>query len=119
MHVPQPPQRNLLTLSLAAWSLAVWSLAAWSLAALSLAALSLAALSLAALAAAAFFRERFVSFSFFCPPLSLGGGLTFELEHLSLSLSYAETCSMVPFPPQFPLPPLLIEIESFVSGVTI
>ena len=55
---------------------------------------------------------------------SLGGGLSFELEHLvlfflSLSLSYAETCSMVPPPPQFPPPPLLIEIVSFVSGVTI
>ena len=54
---------------------------------------------------------------------SLGGGLTFELEHLFLflflSLSYADTCSMVPGPPQFPPPPLLIEIVSFVSGVTI
>ena len=29
------------------------------------------------------------------------------------------TCSMVPGPPQFPPPPLLIEIVSFVSGVTI
>ena len=37
----------------------------------------------------------------------------------SLSLSYADTCSMVPGPPQFPPPRLLNEIVSFVSGVTI
>ena len=39
-----------------------------------------------------------------------------------LSLIYLETCSMVPFPkltPQFPPPPLLVEIVSFVSGATI
>ena len=38
-----------------------------------------------------------------------------------LSLSYLETCSMVPFPkltPQFPPPPLLVEICFLVSGWT-
>ena len=37
----------------------------------------------------------------------------FEEQHHQLS-----TCSMVPNPPQFPPPPLLIEICSLVSGAT-
>ena len=35
-----------------------------------------------------------------------------------LSLSYLEICLMVPFPPQFLPPPLLVEISSLVSGWT-
>ena len=38
---------------------------------------------------------------------------------MTLDTYFLETCSIVPSPPQFPPPPLLIEIVSFVSGVTI
>ena len=70
-----------------------------------------------------FFIFFFIFFSvysvFFLLSFSLDAPLSLSSLFSSLlSLSYLETCLMVPYPPQFPPPPLLVEISSLVSGWT-